>query len=195
MDLFYANLTPTQQLKKFKEDAMHHFNIEDSTKFKVLKGLPKHFGNCVLFLLSHVPSRGFLKGRNDKLLTDSIKHFDITNHAITYAYLKPSLNVSRKDLKACTGDMNLILSIVRPKLIVLVGENPGELFFGRKPKVVDVHGTIVGSIDKIPLVSTFDMLYYKEKTGYEDERYKRHIYEGDWNFIREQYKGAINANV
>jgi len=195
MDLFYSTLSIRDQLAKFKQDMIDKYKITDVEKYKVIRGKQKNFGNCCMFIMSNMPKKGFMKDRHDKFLSDTIKFFKIEKHVLTYAYFNPSLNVSRKDMKSSIPDVELLISIVNPKLIVLLGEGPGDLFVGRKPKIEDSHGKVIAHYNSVEILSTYEMAYYRTKTGYEDDRYKSHIYQEDWKYIHSKYKGAIDADV
>ena len=148
---------------------------------------------CFLFLLPYVTEDGFLKSKNEKVLTQAIKDYGISNYVIAYAYPHKAKSISRTDIKNNIWYVEELISIISPKAIVIVGEEPFLIFMGRKPKAIDVHATEVTKYMETPILSIMGCDYYFDRNEQGDRRYKASIYREDWKFIREQYEKLVEV--
>lgn len=189
MDMFYCNLSPEEQLQKLSSEMIASVRTRKKKLFTVTIN-PINIGNNILFVLPHVTLAGFGKDDNAKWLKETIREFGITKYALTYGYLVPTEHISRNQFKEFAQWIHRLIEIIRPRLLVLVGENVTLSFFNRKIKIEN-HGTQVGLFGDIPCILTLEPSYYLEHSAYENEAYKQFLRQKDWNFIKEQYQSVI----
>lgn len=198
MDLFMSLLTPKQQINQLKTDYKKLLECEQNgqSKFRLIYGNEKNFGNCILLILPHVSEHGFMNADYEKNhLISSLEHYNITNYIIVYAQPSKSSGASRKLIKQSRPLISKLIEIINPKLIITFDDSSAELFVNQKPNIIEQHGTIITSYFNIPVILTYNMDYYSTRTGYEDKKYKNNIFFHDWLFISEKYREVINANV
>jgi hypothetical protein len=193
MDLFMSSLTPQQQWKQLKIDYKAFYNCDQNgqSKFSLIYGDHKTFSNCVVFVLPHVTTHGFMNAEHEIELIKTLKEFNITNHIITYAQLNKSNGASSKLIKTARPLFEKMLDIIKPKLIVAFDEITTELFLNQKSKIIDNHGTVITTHFEIPVILTYNFDYYTARTGYENKDYKKSIFDTDWDLIIKKYKELI----
>jgi hypothetical protein len=198
MDLFYSGLSTTMQLRKLTKEVKKRLNVSSNDvkgKFKlVLRSGPMEtlLSNCCLFLIPHVAKKGFMQGigEPDKLM-ELIHEHKMEKSVISYCYHGKIESVSKRMIKECTNQIETLISIIDPRLIVLLGEEACYVFLSRKSKIEDHHGELVRSHNGIPLILTYHPGYYITHSAYEDKRYKENIMNHDWSIIKEYYDKRI----
>ncbi len=198
MDLFSSGLTTNQKLNKIKEDYKRLLEVEQNGKgkFTIIKGNKSNFGNCMLIIVPHVSESGFMNADYEKdNLMAALNHYDIDKYIIVYAQPSKSVGSSRKLIKKSRPIMLELIEIINPKLILVLDDSSSEIFLNMKPNIIELHGTRLAYHDAIPILLTYNMDYYVKQTGYEDSAYKKAVFFEDWNFINEQYKERINADI
>ena len=189
MNLFYANLSPEEQLKKLSSDILNSVTTRKKTLNTVNLNL-NNIGNLCLFVFPHVTLQGFGKDTDVCDIISLTKKYNLDKVGFTYSYLFPTENVSRNQIKEFTPWIDQLIEIVKPKLLVSVGENSTLSFFNRKIKI-EKHGTQIGCYGEIPILLTLEPSYYSEHSAYEDAHYKSYIKNKDWIFIKEKYDAYI----
>jgi len=197
MDLFYSGLTVQQQLKKLKKDikvrlgADFKYKRGNTSKFLLMQGNMESFNNCIMILLPHVTTRGFMNSSGEKYLQKIIEQYGFKNYIISYCYLDRAKSVTRPMIKENIKDVETLISIVGPSMIVMAGVDGCDVFLTRKPLVEDKHGTVVGEHCGAELILTHHPSYFVTDSGYEDKRYKEHIQKQDWDLIKSKYDKLI----
>jgi len=194
MDLFYGT-SFEEHVKAFKKDlkAMAAATGEDLGKNVFIAfGKPEHVGNCLLVV--GPPLKKDEKPFHDKYskyLLQTINDFSLPNTIITSCYLIPKEQVSKIDIKNFSGWINKIIDIFQPRLIVVLGEDAQFAFLKRKCILRDCHGQVITSHGEIPVIASYQMNYYLERSEFEDPSYKEYIRQSDWNSIAITYKEKI----
>ena len=179
---------------KLKEDfkrLLFKDNEEVPEKFRVAGGKLSNAGNCILFVIDHVTQYGFMHARRELKLVELCMRYGIKNRMVTYSYLKPCKIVSRNEIIESKKLLQLFVSIVRPQLIVLLGEKTTFSFMNRKKLVNKEHGKIVGDHNGVPLLLTYGMDYYTEKMRSYERDYLDGIMRNDWEVIMSEYTDRI----
>jgi len=198
MDLFSDGLTDNQKINELKEKYKKLLEVEQNGKgkFNLIKGSKSNYNNCILIIIPNISTFGFMNAEYEKQdLIGTIDKFDLDNHIIAYASPAKSQGASRKLIKDSRQLMFDLIDIVQPKLIIVLNDNTSELFLSQKSNIMEQHGTIIAYHYDIPVILTFNLDYYSTKTGYEDAKYKKLLYNEDWTYIQSKYKELINANV
>jgi hypothetical protein len=193
-----STMTQTQQLTQLKKEYMEMFECEQNgqSKFRLIHGDKKYYGNCALLILPYVTEHGFLNAEHEKTnLMKTLEHYKITNYMITYAQLNKSSSSSKKLIKQSRPLMTKLIEIINPKLIIVFDESSSLLFMTQKPNITEQHGTMITTYFNIPVLLTYNLDYYNKRTGYEDKTYKNNIFFNDWLTISTQYKELIYANI
>ena len=194
MDMFYARLTTKGRMLKLKEDfkkLLFKDGEEVPEKFRVTGGKLSNTGNCILFIIDHVTEYGFMRARRELKLVELCVRYGIKNRMVTYSYLKPCKVVSRNEIIESRELLQLLVSIVRPQLIVLLGEKTTFSFMNRKKLVNENHGKIIGNHNGVPLLLTYEMGYYTERMRSYEIDYRHGIMSNDWEVIMSEYTERI----
>jgi len=190
MDLFMSNMTTTQQWTQLKTDYKKMFECEQNgqSKFKLTYGDKKNFGNCILLILPFVSEHGFMNADYEKKnLLNTLKYYNLKNYIIVYAQPSKSSSASHKLIKQSRELMSRIIEIISPKAIIVLDDTSAELFINKKPNISEEHGNIITTYFDIPVILTYNLDYYSNRTGYEDKTYKNNIYFNDWDIIKNKY--------
>jgi uracil-DNA glycosylase len=148
----------------------------------------------MLIVLPYPCMKGMLGSMAEKEMVRTLVEYGLnTNTVITYCYPKMSTSVQDKLIKESNTTMDMIISIVSPKMLVLMGSESALPFQKQKPKVDDSHGNIIGNYNGAPMILTYHPEYYTTRSGYEDARYKEHIHDNDWKIIAEYYNRLIGG--
>lgn len=195
MDLFYSGLTLEQQLRKLSKEVKNGLNVKSNadkgTRFEVTRGWKNKSGNCMMFLLPHVTKSGFMASKGERFMVGLIAERKMTNVCVSYCYLAKTDSVTKRMIKEQTKHIETLVSIMNPKVIVLMGSDSCYSFMPRKPKIEEHHGTVVDVYQEIPLLLTYHPEYYVTYDAYEDKRYKDKIMDLDWTVIDMMYKQRI----
>jgi len=192
MDLFYNNLSTKAQLSKLKKEIGNRIygnNIPNN--FKIIDGNIEHINNNVLILMEYVSLKGFMKAPWESYLTKLCNHYKINNKFISYSYLIPTKVANRNDIINGRSYIELIISIIRPNLIVCIGENTVLSFLNRKKLLHNFHGQVVEKYENIPIIITYPMGYYLQYGRPDEKYYRQSILKNDWDIINSYYKNLI----
>lgn len=196
MDLFYGN-TVEDQLKALKKDikalalSKYGYNYGRSRLY-VAYGQQENIGDCVL-----VVGPPLVKGSKPfedpqyTFVKELLEKYSISKFFLTPHFIIPVDKVTKADIKEYSRLIDNIVEIVRPQLIVVLGEPSTFSFFRRKFILRDHHGKIIGTKDGIPIVLTYAPDYYKEKSEYEDPSFKKFLLDHDWKLIQSMYKEKV----
>jgi hypothetical protein len=195
MDLFYSYLTSRGQLRKLKDEIGGNLYDEVPKGFKIVTGNIEHINNCALLIMEHVTKHKFMRAPWDRKLVQLCTEYGINNKFITYSYLKDTESVSRSDITSSRKYIQLLLSIIQPKLIVVIGENTLLSFLSKKQLLVNFHGKIVGKYEEVPLILTYPMGYYLQYGRQDEKEYRESILLHDWTIIQEEYNKRISNGI
>lgn len=197
MDLFYQG-TFQEQIGLLKAD-IKKIAREQKVRFKsrltLVWGTPAYVGNNVLIVMPPYPGGKFFKDKDTCQLQNILYANEITRYFLTYCYHIPKQKVTRKDIKEYSSWIKRIVDSVQPKLIVCLGEDSVFSFFKRKMILRDYHGQVMDKYEEIPVMLTYPISYYTERSEYEDLSYKNFILQSDWEGISKKYKGVISDSV
>jgi uracil-DNA glycosylase len=194
MDLFYGT-SFEEQVKAFKKDLKAFASVSKEDLGKnvfIAYGNPEYVGNCLMVV--GPPLRKGEKPFHDKYskyLLQTINDFGLPNTIITSCYLIPKEQVSKVDIKNFSNMMSKLLDIFQPKLIVVLGEDAQFSFLKRKCILRDCHGKAITTHNDAPIIASYQMDYYLERSEFEDPSYKEYIRQSDWNRIAVEYKKRI----
>lgn len=199
MDLFQTG-NPTQdliglrdELKLYAKTNFPSLEKEDINSISIAYGNVNNIGSNILIVDKPVGSKKPFKSKYDKYLINLLKSKGLDKFFITYCYsiVKDPTTVSKKDIKNFSTWINRLVSIIQPKVIVVLGEEAELAFSKRKVVLKENHGSEIGIYNNIPIFLTYPMDYYVDSSGYEDESYKIFIQTNDWNKITEAYRSNI----
>lgn len=193
MDLFYQG-NFKEQAKKIKNDIKEvgkkqGFRYQNA--LKLLWGNEDAVGNNVFFVTPPYPGGKYFKDKYTLKLLDIIHNKGLSNYFITYCYHQPTKKATRKNIKEYSTWIKQLVDITMPKLIVCLGEESVFSFFKKKVILRDWHGKEIDRYNSIPVMSTFSMDYYSERSEYEDVSYKDYLLENDWSKIKKKYDEVI----
>lgn len=189
LDLFYSGLTVDEQLEKLKNEIIDLAKKEGSkarkNTIKVVHGTMDKIPNKgALFIMPPLTGK-FAKGKDFNLLLTIISMYDFDAAFITYAHLVPKEKRIRKEIKNFSTYIRQLISIILPKVIVCLGEEAQFSIFKTKSLMNDYHGKVIGNLEGIPVMTTYDMSYYNNSSAFEDDNYKNFLQESDWKAIKE----------
>lgn len=190
LDLFLSNKTPIEQLDMLRADIKDYqskANIDSKkTKIKLFYGDIKYFNTGIL-VITDPPKAKFFESAEDKLIINILNSYDLNEFFITYNYLIYGSG-STKDIKNFSYYIKKLTDIINPKLIVCMGESSQFCFFKKKFMMSDYHGKQIGDYETIPIMTTYPIWYYEEKSKFEDHSYKEELRNKDWYAIKKRYE-------
>lgn len=197
MDLFYQGTMEEQiiLLKKEIRQLAKDKGTPIRNKFLLTYGVPSAVSNCVLVVTPPYSGGKFYQDKDTRKLIDILTTNGMTNYFITYCYHIPQTKVTKKTVKEYSPWIKRIVDAVEPRLIVCLGEETTFSFFKRKMILRDWHGRVIDKHADIPVMLTYPMSYYTEKSEYEDISYKNFLLESDWTGIKKKYDEVIHANI
>lgn len=197
MDLFYQG-TFEEQISSLKKDIRKLAKSSGITfrhKLLLLWGSKENINNNILFIQPPYPGGKYFKDKDTEKLINTLNKYEISKYFITYCYHLLSPKITRKLIKQYSGWIKKLVDFVQPRLIVCLGEESIFSLFKRKSMIQDHHGKVFGIYQEIPVLLTYPMSYYYEKSEYEDVRYKNFLMDNDWNAIRDMYRKEIKDAI
>lgn len=194
MDLFYQGSFKDQirLIKKDIKDLGKAQGLRYQNTFSLLWGSNLDaVGNNIFIVTPPYPGGKYYKDKYTLRLLDVLKNRGFSNYFISYCYHQPTNKVSRKNIKEYSTWIQKLVEITMPKLIVCLGEESVFSFFKRKTILRDYHGKEIDKFNGIPVMITFSMDYYTERSEYEDVNYKDFLLSNDWSKIKEKYNEVI----
>jgi hypothetical protein len=193
MDLFYQGSFKEQVLaiKKSVLEVIKAKGVESKEKLALVFGVPENVGNNILFITPPYPGGKFYEDKDSYKLKQLAAEYKINKYFITYCCHYETR--SRKDIKEYKIWIHKIIDVVQPTLIVCLGEHCIFSLFKRKVILRDSHGKIIDKHEGIPVMITYPVSYYTEKSEYEDIAYKTFLKNADWDKILEKYKELIKC--
>lgn len=194
MDLFYQG-DFKEQIKLIKKDIKDQgkkqgFKYQNT--FRLLWGSSiDAVGDSIFIVTPPYPGGKYYHDKYTQRLLSTLKDRGIDKYFITYCYHQPTSKVTRKNIKEYSVWIHKLVEVTMPKLIVCLGEESIFSFFKRKAILRDYHGKEIDKFNEIPVMLTFSMDYYTERSEYEDVNYKDFILNNDWSKIKEKYNEVI----
>lgn len=191
LDLFNIDKTPQQRIDALK-DEMVQFKRSSGvdtrkSKIKLFFGDINNFNDGIL-TISTPPATKLFESPDDKYLMDILEAIDLKKYFLTYNYLFFGDKANIKTIKDFGYFIRKLVDIINPKLIVCLGEESQFSFFKKKFLISDFHGKQIGEYEGKPIMTTFPISYYIERSQFEDHSYKDSIKTKDWNAIKEKFK-------
>ena len=191
LDLFSAGKTPQQQLDDLRLEIKSYQSRlgmdSKRTKIKLFYGNIENFNSGVL-VIANPPKAKFFETADDKFIIDLLASIEVTKYFITYNYLVFGDKASSTIIKEFGYYIRKLIDIINPKFIVCMGEDSQFCFFKRKFLLSDFHGKLIGDYESKPIIATYPISYYEERSKFEDHSYKSEIRNKDWLSIKEKYK-------
>lgn len=197
MDLFYQG-TMQEQVKALKKEIRalaKEKGIKISNRMALVWGIPANVGNNALIVQPPYPGGKYFQDGDTCQLQNILLSHGIQKYFLTYCYHIPQEKVTRKDIKQYGIWVRRIVDAVQPRLIVCLGEDSIFSFFKRKMILRDHHGQVVDRHEDIPVMLTYPVSYYTERSEYEDLSYKNFLLQSDWTGIKKQYDKEIQDEV
>ena len=198
LDLFSQDLTSEQRLEDLRNlIKLYQTKIgidSKRTKVKLFFGDIANFNSGVL-VISNPPKAKFFETAEDKFICNILDSLEITKYFITYNYLIFGDKASQAILKEFGFYIRRLVDIINPKIIVCMGEESQFSFFKRKFMLGDFHGKQIGEYEDKPIMATYPISYYEERSKFEDHSYKTEIRNKDWTAIKNKYKELTDASA
>jgi len=191
MDLFYTPLKPRAQLIKLRKEIGYTLYKDIPKSFRILVGDIENIGNCALIIFEHITKEKFMRAGGEKYIITLCRNKAINNTFFTYSCFKECKSASRNDILYNRQHIHMIIDILKPVVIVVVGENTLLSFENRKQLLFNKHGEIVSTFNGIPVILTYEGNYYIKKGRQDEVLYKRSIQDIDWQNISNIYNKLI----
>lgn len=178
-----------QDLKFFKNDIREYakrLKIEMPKTFPVVIGNEESVGKNILVITEPITNKWF-KSQEITRTTNHVKTL-FNDFFITSCYLIPKDRISVADIKDFSLWITRLASLLRPKLIVILGEPAAHVFVRRKAIVKENHGKRIATWKDIPIYLTYPMSYYYDRSEYEDTSYKDYIKNNDWSIFKTKFE-------
>lgn len=196
-DLFYGLGTSfPEQIELLKQDLYKDAKLKGykgKKKIKILYGEEKHIDNNILIVHPAYSGPDYFCGDEFSAPIELMNKLEMFNHFVTYANPIPFAKQTRDTIKNFRPWMYNLVDIIRPKLIVVLGEDAQFVFFTKKSLLLDYHGLIIGNYNSIPVMSSYEFAYYATQSAYEDRTYKKYIQNYDWQLIKTEYTRRIKC--
>lgn len=189
LDLFNVNKSPEQAISDLKQEL---FEFTKTQGYKIRKPKPILYGDLdnvgkACLIVGDIPDGKLFESKEDKLLYSLAESYHL-RYFYTYSYLLPNTKVPKLEVRHFSSWIQRLTSIIKPVLIICLGEISQLSYFSRKFLLKDFHGKEIGKFEDIPVYTTYDIKYYMNESKIEDEFYKIKIKNNDWNNIKTKYK-------
>jgi len=189
LDLFSSNRTIDERLDDLKIEIKQYQSKmgtdSKKTKIKLFYGDLDNFNDGVL-TISNPPKAKFFETPEDKIILNLLNSFGLDKYFLTYNYLILGTNTP-KEIKEFGYFVRKLIDIINPKLIVCMGEEAHFCFYKRKFMMIDFHGKVIGDYEGRPIMTTYPIFYYGEKSKFENDSYREEIKRKDWTAIKDKY--------
>jgi len=214
-DLFYSSvLTLQEQLELLDKDMLKFAKNLGYTKRKLplVFGDDKYINNNVLLVMppfsdgrhseanvrrknegKRLKIKKHFEGNEFDLLYEILESYEISNWFITYSHLVPLERHTKNGVKQFACWIAKLIEIIGPKLIIAMGEDAQLSFVKKKYILRDYHGKKITDHNGIPVLLTYPMSYYIDRSSYEDPSYKEFIMNLDWDLLRKEYERRIKC--
>lgn len=195
MDLFSVGKTHQERIDELKEEIRDKAKFYDAPKPRkgnvyIATGDINNISNNLL-IVTDPPKGKFFDSGEDRRLYRLLQEFNIEKYFHTYYYWYNKPKVSRSDIKQFGIWIRKLATILEPKLIVCMGEPSQFSFVKQKSILRDNHGKQIDTFEGAPIFATYTIMYYLEKSEFEDHTYKNYIKEKDWSAIKAVYDEVI----
>lgn len=191
LDLFNIDKTPQERIDALKEDISKFKRSSGvdtkKSKIKLFFGNIENF-NDGIFTVSTPPKAKHFESSEDKYLVSLLESLELNKYFLTYNYLFFGDKANVQTIKDFGIFIRKLVDIINPKLIVCLGEEAQFSFFKKKFLISDFHGKQIGEYEGRPIMTTFPISYYEERSQFEDHSYKDSIKTKDWSSIKEKFK-------
>lgn len=195
-DLFYsAAATLQEQLELLAGDILSEAKRSGYRKksFSLVFGDEKFVNNNVLIVQPPFTKKNHFEEPECEALINTLHNYKMHNYFITYAHLLALDRHTKDEIKKFGVWVAKLVEIIRPKMIIVLGEEAELTFLKRKCILCDFHGQEIGRHEDIPIYLGYPFSYFLDKSSYEDTNYKQFIHDTDWNKFQEEYKGRIKC--
>lgn len=193
LDLFSSNRTVDERLEDLKLEIKSYqkkLGVDSKkTKVKLFYGDIKDF-NTGIITVSNPPKAKFFDAPEDKILLNLLSSYGLEQSFLTYHYLILG-TYTPKEIKEFGYYVRKLIDIINPKLIVCLGEESHFTFSKRKSLMIDFHGKVIGEYEGRPIMTTYPIVYYGEKSKFENDSYREEIKRKDWTTIKDKYMELV----